>query len=152
MKIQETNNIVKPVFMRPGHPNGEVVEAAEWRVIKEQKGLVELEAHLPDRLVNPFGQLFGGFTGIYVDMVSIYTVRTLYVGQPGYVRSHTINMRVDYLQPVLGPTFRLRGQLIKDGRSTCLIATSILDSEENLLVYALATLHQQFDKQPESTS
>jgi acyl-coenzyme A thioesterase PaaI-like protein len=132
--------------MRSGHAAGEFVEASKWKVLREEKGFVELDVHLPKQLLNPFGQLFGGFTGTYIDMVSIYVVRTLYAGQPGYTRSSTVNMRIDYLQPVLGPRFRLVGEAIKDGRSTCLTATKFLDNDHNLLVYAITTLRQQFDE------
>jgi acyl-coenzyme A thioesterase PaaI-like protein len=131
--------------MRPGHAGGDFVEASQWKVVREERGVVELDVHLPERLLNPFGQLFGGFTGTYVDMASIYTVRTMYVGQPGYFRSSTINMRIDYLQPVLGPRFRLLGELIKDGRSTCLISTKFLGLDDTLMVYAITTMHQHFN-------
>jgi len=145
MLYEKISDHVRPRFMRPGHAAGEFVEASKWKVLREEKGLVELDVHLPKRLLNPFGQLFGGFTGTYIDMVSIYVVRTLYAGQPGYIRSSTVNMRIDYLQPVLGPRFRLVGEAIKDGRSTCLTATKIFDYDDNLLVYAITTLRQQFD-------
>ena len=49
-------------------------------------------------------------------------------------------MRIDYFAPVLGPTFRLRGELINDGRTTCLVATHFLDLDK--LVYAITTLRK----------
>lgn len=144
MAHQQTDDRIQPRFMRPGHSGGEFVGAAQWKVVKEEKGCIELDVHLPERLLNPFGQLFGGFTGIYVDMASIYAVRTIYAGQPGYSRSATVNMRIDYLQPVFGPRFRLVGEVIKDGRSTCLTTTKFLDYDDNLMVYALTTMRQHF--------
>jgi len=144
MVYQASADEVQPRFMRHGHAGGDFVEASKWNILQEKRGYVEMDVHLPQHLLNPFGQLFGGFTGTYVDMAAIYVVRTIYVGQPGYTRSHTVNMRIDYLEPVLGPRFRLVGELIKDGRSTCLVATSFFDFEGTRLVYAITTLRQQF--------
>ncbi len=132
----------RPLFMRPGHSAGELVEASEWKILREERGLVEVEAHLPSQVLNPRGQLFGGFTGTYVDMISLYTCRTLNEDSSASPWSATVNMRIDYFAPVLGPRFNLLGELINDGRSTCLIATtfSALDGEK--LVYAITTLRK----------
>jgi acyl-coenzyme A thioesterase PaaI-like protein len=51
-------------------------------------------------------------------------------------------MRIDYFAPVVGPSFRLIGELIKEGRSTCLISTIFCDSDDKKLVYALTTLRK----------
>ncbi|MCH2356576.1 MAG: hypothetical protein MK319_07915 [Pseudomonadales bacterium] len=56
--------------------------------------------------------------------------------------SATVNMRIDYFAPVLGPRFLLKGELIKDGRSTCLVATHFNDMQGNKLVYAITTLRK----------
>lgn len=131
----------RPIFMRPGHNAGDLVESVKWKILREERGLVEIDAHLPAHLLNPRQQLFGGFTGTYVDMVSIYTVRTLFpAGQ--FQWSATVNMRIDYLAPVFGPRFRLLGELISDGNSTCLVATTFLDNDGNKLVYAITTLRK----------
>jgi len=132
----------RPLFMRPGHSAGDLVEASEWKILREERGLVEVEAHLPSQVLNPRGQLFGGFTGTYVDMISLYTCRTLNEDSSASPWSATVNMRIDYFAPVRGPRFNLLGELINDGRSTCLIATtfSALDGEK--LVYAITTLRK----------
>lgn len=130
----------RPIFMKPGHNAGDLVESSKWIILTEQPGLVEVEAHLPDHLLNPRSQLFGGFTGTYVDMISIYTVRTLFVEQSEFKWSATVNMRIDYFAPVLGPRFLLKGELIRDSRSTCLVATHFTDMNGNKLVYAITTL------------
>lgn len=135
-------NTDRPIFLKQGHNAGDLLEAREWTILREQKGLVEVEAHLPDHLLNPRDQLFGGFTGTYVDMISIWTVRSLFDSQESFQWSATVNMRIDYFAPVLGPRFRLRGELIKDGRSTCLVAAHFEDLDGNKLVYAIATLRK----------
>ncbi|MFT4671504.1 MAG: acyl-coenzyme A thioesterase PaaI-like protein [Pseudohongiellaceae bacterium] len=70
----------------------------------------------------------------------MYTVRTLFTQESQFKWSSTVNMRIDYFAPVLGPRFILKGELIKDGRSTCLIATHFTDMAGNKLVYAITTL------------
>ena len=139
---KQLDNQEKPLFMKPGHCAGDLVEAFKWKILKEEPGLVELDVHLPDHLRNPRGQLFGGFTGTYIDIVAIYTVRTLFSGKPGFTWASTVNMRIDYLQPVVGDRFRLRGEVISDGRTTCLVSTCFLDEEDNKLVYAITTLRK----------
>ncbi len=132
----------RPIFLKPGHNAGDLVESSKWKILREERGLVEVDAHLPEHLLNPRNQLFGGFTGTYVDMISIYTVRTLFASQQEFQWSATINMRIDYFAPVLRPRFLLKGELIQDGRSTCLVATHFTDMEGNKLVYAITTLRK----------
>lgn len=129
----------KPIFMRPGHCAGDLLEAPDWNVIREAEGFVDIDAHVPAQVLNPRQQLFGGFTGTYVDMVALYTIRTLFPARDDYWIT-TINMRIDYLDPVLGPRMRMQGELINRGRSTSLVSVTFLDEDGNKLVYALVTL------------
>lgn len=138
----------KPIFMRPGHCAGDLLEAPTWNVLEEAEGLIVIDAHIPDQVLNPRQQLFGGFTGTYVDMVAIYTLRTLYPSREQFWIT-TINMRIDYLEPVLGPRMILRGELINQGRSTSLISVTFLDDQGKKMVYALVTL-KRVDKRASS--
>lgn len=130
----------RPPFMRPGHNAGDFVESSQWRIVREERGLVEVDAHLPEHLLNPRNQLFGGFTGTYVDMIAILTARTLYADSQQFEWSATVNMRIDYLAPVMGPRFLLRGEVLNQGRSTALVACHFSDMDGNKLVYAITTL------------
>lgn len=125
--------------MRPGHCAGDLLNASQWVVREESRGGIELEVDIPERVMNPRQQLFGGFTGTYVDMVALYTIRTLFPADEDYWIT-TVNMRIDYLEPVVGPRIRLRGELIKQGRSTSLVAVHFMDMAGNRQVYALATM------------
>ncbi|OFE12299.1 hypothetical protein PHACT_03425 [Pseudohongiella acticola] len=125
--------------MRPGHCAGDLLEAPDWKVIREEEGFIDLDVHVPTQVLNPRQQLFGGFTGTYVDMVALYTIRTLFPAREDYWIT-TINMRIDYLDPVLGPRVRLQGELINKGRSTSLVAVTFFDEAGNKLVYAMVTL------------
>ena len=48
----------KPIFLTPGHNAGDLVESPKWKILREKPGLVEVDAHLPDHLLNPRNQLF----------------------------------------------------------------------------------------------
>ncbi len=132
----------RPIFMKPGHNAGDLLETSQWEILQEEKGLIEIEAQLPDHLLNPRKQLFGGFTGTYVDIISLYACRTLFDRSSEFTWSATVNMRIDYFAPVLGPRFRLKGEVINDGRSTCLVAATFTDLDGNKLVYAITTLRK----------
>ena len=139
---RQLDNSQKPIFLQRGHCAGDLVEAYDWRILRADSGIVEVDAHLPQQVVNPRGQLFGGFTGTYVDLIAIYAVRTLFDDEPGFTWASTVNMRIDYLLPVTGPRFLLRAEVLNDGRSTCLVATWFKDQEGSNLVYALTTLRK----------
>ncbi len=102
--------------------------------------MLVVEAHLPEHLKNPKGQLFGGFTPTYVDLVSLYAVHAGDAdnGRPRQFLN-TINMRCDYFEPVLGPTFTIRGELENQRGKTSLISTKFFDGE-TMLVHAITTM------------
>ena len=136
MDLEHVGSILLP----PGHNAGDLVESCKWEVIKEAPGKLEVKAHLPERLLNPRDQLFGGFHGVYVDLMSICTARTMRSdGQP-FKWSTTINMRIDYLAPVEGESFLMESEVINNGKSTCLVATTFKSTEGVRLVFAIATL------------
>src|SRR5687767_6380196 len=80
-----------------GHPAGDFLEAHDWDVLEEGPGYLRIEASLPQHVRNPRGQLFGGFTPTYVDLVALFTVRAG-VDRTSGPRSWlaTTNMRIDY--------------------------------------------------------
>ena len=132
--------LVNSILLPPGHNAGDLVESHKWSIIKEALGELEVKAHLPERLLNPREQLFGGFHGVYVDLMSIYAARTLLTDTQSFKWSTTINMRIDYFAPVEGESFLLSSEVINDGKSTCLVATTFKSLEGVKLVYAIATL------------
>ncbi len=58
-----------------GHPAGDFLEAHDWQVLEEAEGFLRIRAHVPEHVKNPRGQMFGGFTPTYVDLVALFTVR-----------------------------------------------------------------------------
>jgi len=131
-----------------GHPAGDFLEAWNWEVKEEADGYLLIDAHLPDRVKNPRGQLFGGFTPTYVDLVALFTVRAgrraewaaqAGAGRPSWLA--TTNMRVDYFEPILGPRFVIESRREKKRGRTNFVTTRFLQDGE-LAVYAVTTLRE----------
>jgi len=91
-----------------GHAAGDFLEAYNWKVLEEGRDHLRIEAQLPVQVKNPRGQLFGGFTPTYVDLVALFTPRA---GDPleksgFHTWLATTSMRIDYFEPILGPPSR----------------------------------------------
>lgn len=128
-----------------GHTAGDFLEAHRWRVLREAEGHLRIRAHLPEHVKNPMGQLFGGFTPTYVDLVALFTVRAGPARREGRFQSWlaTTNMRVDYFEPVVGPEFEIESRLIKKrGRTNFVETRFLLDPDGELAVFAVTTLRE----------
>jgi acyl-coenzyme A thioesterase PaaI-like protein len=126
-----------------GHPAGDFLEAYDWVVLEERLGHLKLDVALPERARNPRGQLFGGFTPTYVDLVALLTVRA------GEERSKatsprwlaTTNMRVDYFEPIVGPRFVIDSTEERRRGRTHFVATRFYQDDQ-LAVFALTTMRR----------
>ena len=118
-------------------------QAFERVVVFEEAGFLRLDIRLPDHVRNPRGQLFGGFTPTYVDLVSLYTVRAgpdrATAGANRWFA--TTNMRIDYFEPILGPKFVIESQLEKSRGRTHMVVTRFFQ-DDVLAVLALTTLRE----------
>jgi len=118
-------------------------------VLEESEGYLRIRAHVPERVKNPRGQLFGGFTPTYVDLVALFTVRA---GEPERERRFrnwlaTTNLRVDYFEPITGPHFVMESRLVKARGRTHFVETRFLDEEGVLAVFATTTMRSvPFDR------
>lgn len=127
-----------------GHGAGDILEADRWVILEESPGLLVVKAHLPEPLKNPQGQLFGGFTPTFVDMVSLYTVHT---GDPDRDPTSprswltTINMRCDYFEPIINEHFIIRGELLNQRGLTSLVSTKFFQ-DEVMAAHAITTIRQ----------
>lgn len=123
-----------------GHPAGDFLEAYEWKVLEERAGYLRIEAPLHDKVRNPRGQLFGGFTPTYVDMVALMTV---HAGEdrtgPPTTWLATTNMSIDYFEPILGPMFVIESEMEKRRGRTCFVITRFFQ-DDVLAVYAKTTM------------
>ncbi len=125
-----------------GHGPGDILEAWKWDLIERGEGLIEVKAHLPEPLKNPQGQLFGGFTTTYVDFVSLHTVHSVDLTRDPTSPKNwltTINMRCDYFEPILGPSFTIRGELVNQRGLTSLVSTRFFNGE-TMLAHGLTTM------------
>ena len=125
-----------------GHPAGDFLEAYAWDLLEERVGYLKVRAQLPEHVRNPRGQLFGGFTPTYVDMIALMTAKA---GTPPEERFAswlaTTNMRIDYFEPIVGPTFVVESELEKRRGRTCFVVTRFLQ-EDTLAAYALTTMRE----------
>jgi acyl-coenzyme A thioesterase PaaI-like protein len=127
-----------------GHPAGDFLEAWAWQLLEEAPGRLRIRAHLPDHTRNPRGQLFGGFTPTYVDMVALFTVRAGTQEVEARFRSWlaTTNMRIDYFEPIVGPHFEIESRLAKKRGRTNFVETRFFDAAGELAVFALTTMRE----------
>jgi acyl-coenzyme A thioesterase PaaI-like protein len=132
-------------LMGRGHPAGDFLEAYEWDLLVEEDGVLEVRAGLPDQVKNPRGQLFGGFTPTYVDLIGLRAVRAgrrRELGSDGAPQVQwmaTTSMALDYFEPITGPTFTVRAEVEKRrGRTTFVIVRFFQDGE--LAVHARLTV------------
>ena len=131
-------------LMAPGHGAGDLLEAYKWRILDERPGLLQVQVHLPESLKNPQGQLFGGFTPTYVDLVSLYTVHTVDRDKdPTDERSWltTINMRCDYFEPIVDATFTIPGEIVNQRGLTTLVATKFFQAD-TMAAHAVTTIRE----------
>ena len=136
--------------MGRGHPAGDFLEAHEWRVEAEREGFLRLRCHLPDHVRNPRGELFGGFTPTYVDLVALHTVRAGRRREPGGWLS-TADMRLDYFAPVCDEQFLIESEVLNRSGRTHHVQTRFLDRDANLLALAMTTLIElRGDARPEA--
>ena len=129
-----------------GHAAGDVLEAWNWRILDRALGRLHIDVDLPESLKNPQGQLFGGFTPTYVDFVSIFTLNSFDPdAEPAPEQSWvtTINMRCDYFEPIMGPTFSILGEVVNRRGKTGLVSTKFfLGDGTTMAAHALTTLRQ----------
>jgi acyl-coenzyme A thioesterase PaaI-like protein len=127
--------------MGRGHPVGDYLEAHEWELLEERAGFLKLRVRLPPQVRNPRGDLFGGFTPTYVDLVALLTFRA---GEPaGTARRwlNTMNMRVDYFEPIRDG-FLIESEVINRRGRNGWVETRFLDDAGTLLAFALTTLRE----------
>jgi|GEM_PF-582794 acyl-coenzyme A thioesterase PaaI-like protein len=138
--------LTRPVpgqLMAAGHAAGDFLGAPSWRIVERRPGLLTVDVHLPDSLKNPQGQLFGGFTPTYVDMVSLFTARTDGDDDPDAPQNWltTINMRCDYFEPIVEDRFTITGEIINRRGLTCLVSTKFFQGKA-MAAHAVTTVRE----------
>jgi acyl-coenzyme A thioesterase PaaI-like protein len=129
-------------LLGPGHGAGDILEAHEWTIVDEREGFLRLDVHLPERLLNPKGQLFGGFTSAYVDLAALHATKagaSRLDPDAGHEFKSTINMRVDYYEPIVGPRFIIETNVEHRRGKTWLVVVKMFQ-DDVLATYAVTTL------------
>jgi acyl-coenzyme A thioesterase PaaI-like protein len=127
-----------------GHPAGDFLQAYDWEILDEREGYLRLLVPLADHVKNPRGQLFGGFTPTYVDLVALFTVRAgpgraSWTGPRNWLA--TTQMRLDYFEPITGPRFVIESSLEKRRGRTLFVVTRFFQNDE-LAVMATTTMRE----------
>jgi acyl-coenzyme A thioesterase PaaI-like protein len=128
-------------LMNRGHPVGDFLEAHAWDLLEEHRGFLRLRIHLPAQVRNPRGQLFGGFTPTYVDLIALLTWRA---GESPDGPRHwlaTMSMHVDYLEPITDG-FLVESRLLRKRGRSAWVETRFVDEHGLLLANALTTLRE----------
>ena len=127
--------------MGRGHRAGDLLHAYEWELLERGPGRLRVRCPLPEGVLNPSGHLFGGFTGTYVDLLSLLTWRAAQQGRrQGWLM--TLNMRIDYLEPVTG-SFEAECEIVSQRGRNAWVQSRFRDPENGtLLVLALTTLRE----------
>lgn len=123
-----------------GHPAGDFLEAYDWRVLEERAGYLRLSAHVPDHVRNPRGQLFGGFTPTYVDLVALFTFRAGSRDRVWGSWLATLRMEVEYLEPVVGARIEIVSEVTARRGRNAWVQTRFLGDDGEPRVLATTVL------------
>ena len=122
-----------------GLPVGDFLEAHRWELLREEPGKMRLGIHMPAHVRNAMGQLFGGFTPTYVDLIAILTCRAARAESENRNWIVTKSMQVEYIEPVMDDFFVESEVIRKRGRHYW-VMTRFLDATDKLVVLANTTL------------
>ena len=130
-------------FICQGHPIGDLLEAHRWKVVAGRPGEPSIHAHLPAPLRNLKGQLFGRLTPTFLDLVGVLTVHAgepkKEIGFPFWLS--TVNLRMDYFEPIASDEFRIQSRVIRRRPRICLVETSFLDPEDTVAAIGWVTVN-----------
>jgi acyl-coenzyme A thioesterase PaaI-like protein len=129
-------------LMGPGHAAGDFLHAPEWFVLEEEEGRLLVDVPLVDAVKNFRGHLFGGFAPTYIDLIALRTVSA-----GARKREHgwllTLNLRVEYFEPVEGPRFLIESRVLNRRGRTILVETTFRDHAGKMLLFATLMLLEQ---------
>jgi len=127
----------------PGHPAGDFLNGPDWRIVEEAEGRFVVDVPLVSHVRNYRGHLFGGFAPTYIDLIAL---RTMSAGRSLEVKHGwllTLNLHVDYFEPVEGPRFVIESQILHRRARTIFLEVKFRDSNGKLLLFSTVTLLEQ---------
>lgn len=129
-------------LMGPGHPAGDFLGGPDWVVVEESEGKLVVDVPLVDAAKNFRGQLFGGFAPTYIDLIALRTV-SAGTGERTHGWLLTLNLRVEYFEPVEGPRFLIESRVVNRRGRTILVETTFRDHQGKMLLFATIMLLEQ---------
>jgi acyl-coenzyme A thioesterase PaaI-like protein len=129
-------------LMGPGHPAGDLLDGPDWRVLEESAGRLVVDVPLVPAVKNFRSQLFGGFAPAYIDLIALRTV-SAGTGERAHGWLVTLNLHVEYLEPVEGPRFVIESVVAHRRGRTIFVETRFKSTEGKLLLFATVTLLEQ---------
>jgi acyl-coenzyme A thioesterase PaaI-like protein len=128
--------------MGPGHPAGDFLEGPDWRVLHEEEGRLVVDVPLVEAVKNFKGHLFGGFAPTYIDLVALRTVSAGKREVPhGWLL--TMNLHVEYFEPVEGPRFVIESRVVKRRGRTIFVEVTFKDTAGKALLFSTTMLLEQ---------
>jgi acyl-coenzyme A thioesterase PaaI-like protein len=125
--------------MGPGHPAGDFLGGPDWRVLEESAGRLVVDVPLVPAVRNFREQLFGGFAPAYIDLIALRTV-SAGTGERAHGWLLTLNMHVQFFEPVEGPRFIIESTIVNRRGRTIFVETRFKDHSGKLLLFATVTL------------
>jgi acyl-coenzyme A thioesterase PaaI-like protein len=129
-------------LMGPGHPAGDFLGGPEWLVIEESPDRLVVDVPLVPAAKNFRDQLFGGFAPTYIDLIALRTV-SAGKGERAHGWLVTLNMHVEFFEPVEGPRFVIESTIVNRRGRTVFVETRFKSTEGKLLLFATITLLEQ---------
>lgn len=126
------------------HNAAKLLRAYDWKILDIRPGRLDLECELPDEVLNLGGSLFGGFTPTYVDLISIWACMTTLAPELAWLS--TVRLDVNYLEPIVGPTFCVHAAVRNIRKRDYLVETAFRDAEGRLLALGMTALRKARDR------
>ncbi len=127
MKVEDILNKMENEDGFFKHNNYHVVEANEKNIV--------LRADLNDNSMNPYGMAHGGLIFGLGD-----TVMGMVAASKGR-RAVTLNGNVSYLLPGSGKYLIAKGELVRSGKTTCVVNAKIYNDQEKLIAILSSTYY-----------
>lgn len=106
------------------------------RVVRSEPGSSTLELPVRPTVMNPVGRLFGGASFTLADIGTVQAHRLLH--EPGD-RSTTLEMKINYLEPVSSGTLFAESRIIHDADPIVTLGSEIRDEDGRLVAVAQGT-------------
>jgi acyl-coenzyme A thioesterase PaaI-like protein len=130
-------------LMGPGHPAGDFLSGPDWLVVDEAEGHLVVDVPLVEAAKNFRGHLFGGFAPAYIDLVALRTVSAGHRHEAPHGWLLTMNLHVEYFEPVEGPRFLIESRIVKRRGRTIFVEVTFKDAHGKTLLHATTMLLEQ---------